>query len=447
MLTVRSVSIRSYRAIERLEFSPRSINVFVGPNNCGKSSILEAIALNLSLNNNFNDYIRKNIWRYLLFSKKYDPQYILFNEAEKGFIECDDHKITIETVEGGFPEGEIGQKVLSFFQGKIDEYLQRGPVMREFQNAYFSDYRNGMKTAGKQTTLLGMFVPFEDSPEDLQDHEMYETAHEFFRDYIDQLKSKILLDIEDREKVIFCGYAGGKLENITISMSIPMMYRSAMDNIMRNFYIQMPGIEIVRGGVRLIPVFQSPEAKKYQTTINFEHSNLPLEINQLHDLVISNNKITQSLGRLKEKIAYFEDIRKTDRGLQIFLKGQSTPLPISSMGDGFSSLLKLTFMNSLAGGGTVILEEPEVSLHPGFIYILCEAILDSSKESQFFISSHSMDFVRALLKVAQWAGRTEDVQIIRMHPMLEVQSLDIEVLSGDEALSAIEEIGRDLRGI
>jgi hypothetical protein len=34
-----------------------------------------------------------------------------------------------------------------------------------------------------------------------------------------------------------------------------------------------------------------------------------------------------------------------------------------------------------------------------------------------------------------------------MHPMLEVQSLDIEVLSGDEALSAIEEIGRDLRGI
>ena len=118
MLNVRSVSIKNYRAIDDLEFSPNSINVFVGPNNCGKSSILEAIALNLSLNNNFNDYIGKNIWHYLLSSKKYDPQYILFNEAEKTLIECDDHTMTIEIVESGFPEGDIGQKILSFFQAK-----------------------------------------------------------------------------------------------------------------------------------------------------------------------------------------------------------------------------------------------------------------------------------------------------------------------------------------
>ena len=45
MLKVYSVSIKNYRAIENLEFSPNSINVFVGPNNCGKSSVLEAIAV------------------------------------------------------------------------------------------------------------------------------------------------------------------------------------------------------------------------------------------------------------------------------------------------------------------------------------------------------------------------------------------------------------------
>ena len=144
---------------------------------------------------------------------------------------------------------------------------------------------------------------------------------------------------------------------------------------------------------------------------------------------------------------YFEDIRKTDEGLQIFLKNQSTPLPISSMGDGFSSLLKLTFMNSLADEGVIILEEPEVSLHPGFIYILCEAILNNSKESQFFISTHSMDFIRALLKVVRWGGRIDDIQIIRMHTRLEIQSPDIEILNGDDAINEIEEIGRDLRGI
>ena len=230
-------------------------------------------------------------------------------------------------------------------------------------------------------------------------------------------------------------------------MTIPIMYRSAIDSITRDFYIQMFGMEIVRGRTKLIPIFQSPKTKKFQTIINFEHSNLPLEINQLHDLVISNNKITKSLEKLKEKIVYFEDIRKTDEGLQIFLKNQSSPLPISSMGDGFSSLLKLTFMNSLADEGVIILEEPEVSLNPGFIYILCEAILNNSKGSQFFISTHSMDFIRALLKVVRWGGRIDDIQIIRMHTRLEIQSPDIEILNGDDAINEIEEIGRDLRGI
>ncbi|MFA5614754.1 MAG: AAA family ATPase [Methanoculleus sp.] len=150
---------------------------------------------------------------------------------------------------------------------------------------------------------------------------------------------------------------------------------------------------------------------------------------------------------LKEKIAYFDDIQKTDKGLQVFLKNQDAPLPVSSMGDGFRSLLSLTFMNSLAGEGVIILEEPEVSLHPGFMYILCEAILKNSKESQFFISTHSMDFVRALLNVLKWEGQTDDIHIIRMFTGLATQSPDIEVLSGDDALNDIEEIGRDLRGI
>ena len=58
-----------------------------------------------------------------------------------------------------------------------------------------------------------------------------------------------------------------------------------------------------------------------------------------------------------------------------------------------------------------------------------------------------MDFIRALLKVVKWGGRIEDIQIIRMHTRLEIQSPDIEILNGDEAINEIEEIGRDLRGI
>ena len=117
------------------------------------------------------------------------------------------------------------------------------------------------------------------------------------------------------------------------------------------------------------------------------------------------------------------------------------------MGEGFNSLLKLTFMNSLLEKGTIILEEPESSLHPGFLFILCEAILNNSKDTQFFISTHSIDFIKTLLKVAEWNNKLDDIQVVRMHLQLDTPNQDIEALSGKIAKEEIEEIGRDLRGI
>lgn len=447
MLKVHSASIKNYRAIENLEFSPNSINVFVGPNNCGKSSVLEAIALNLSLDNNFSDYAGKDVWHYLLSRKTYDPCYMVFSGAKEALIECDDHRVTFEFVERGFPEGESGQKILEYFQDRVDEYLQTGSVMNELQRRYFSDYHKGVDPANRQTTLFGAPVPADDDPEDRHDPEALDTIRESFKNYVVQLRSAILFDVTGRRKVIFCGYTGGKLENITISMDTPAAYRSSIDSVVRDFYVRMLGWEFSGRRMNLIPIFQAPKTGRFQLITNFEHSNPSRELDRLHDLAINSNRIVQSLGMLKEKIAYFDDIQKTDKGLQVFLKNQDAPLPVSSMGDGFRSLLSLTFMNSLAGEGVIILEEPEVSLHPGFMYILCEAILKNSKESQFFISTHSMDFVRALLNVLKWEGQTDDIHIIRMFTGLATQSPDIEVLSGDDALNDIEEIGRDLRGI
>lgn len=41
---VREFTIGAYRGIENLQLNDlRDINIFVGPNNCGKTSILEAI--------------------------------------------------------------------------------------------------------------------------------------------------------------------------------------------------------------------------------------------------------------------------------------------------------------------------------------------------------------------------------------------------------------------
>jgi len=448
MRIVQSISIDNFRAIEKAELSPKSVNILVGPNNCGKSSILEAIALNTSSKRGFTDTIGNNVWYNLLTQKKYEPRFLVFNGAETASIECDNHRVSIEVVDSGFPQDERGQKIQMFFQNKIEEHFQKGSVISDIQEMYFSNYSKEIKNPVKQTTLFELTDSIEENSENFQNIEMYKTINESFKNYLTNLKSSLMIDITKRKKVIFCDYTGDKLESISVSLfslNIPTLSRIS-DNITREFYISTFGIDTIRR-MKVIPIIQSSRGKEYQLIVNFEHSNIPAEISRLHDLVISNNKINQSIDRLKERIEYFEDIRKTDKGLQIFLKNQISPLPISSMGDGFSSLIKLTFMNSLVDGGIIILEEPEVSLHPGFIFILCEAILQNSGESQFFISTHSIDFIQALLKVAKWSDRLDDIQVIRMHSRMDTRTPDIEALTGEEAVVEIKEIGRDLRGI
>jgi AAA15 family ATPase/GTPase len=197
----------------------------------------------------------------------------------------------------------------------------------------------------------------------------------------------------------------------------------------------------------VVNIYQTKKDHSNDLIANLKHSNEPFDLSHLHDLSIESNKINKTRDSLREKIDYFEDIRKTDLGLQIFVKGQKNPLPLSSMGDGFSSLLKLTFMNNFLDNGIIILEEPESSLHPGFLYLLCEAMISNSQESQFFISTHSIDFIKTILKVAEWSNQLSNVQIIRMHSQPDGLNLDLEMISGDCAKDEIENIGRDLRGI
>ena len=44
-MMIDNIKIEGYRAIEKLEISPKRINIFVGANNSGKSSILEFLSL------------------------------------------------------------------------------------------------------------------------------------------------------------------------------------------------------------------------------------------------------------------------------------------------------------------------------------------------------------------------------------------------------------------
>ncbi|MDO8871246.1 MAG: AAA family ATPase [Methanoregula sp.] len=464
MKNIDFISINNYRAIKNIELLPKSINIFVGPNNCGKSSILEAIAMNLSGKNGFTDEGGANIWSFLIASKKYDPDFLFFNNSKQIKIESNNpdktNQIIFETFKEGYPDGETGKIIQNFLQTQVSTFLEKASTISEIKESYLFIPKKNTQTSLRQITIND-FIGHDYSDEYLdnsfkqQYQETDDVLQMSFINYMTYLRDNLIFELFRMKKMVLTGYCNDKIEYIYVYFYNLPIYgpfgsnadknRTAYDNINRRFYMELLGTRVNR--TKLVQVLNTSEKTHKNLITCLRNSNTPSEISYLHDLVIDNNKINETIENLREKIKYFQDVRKTDTGLQIFIRDQKNPLPISSMGDGFNSLLKLTMMNNLLDNGIIILEEPESSLHPGFLFILSEAILNNSKNSQFFISTHSLDFIKSLLKVAEWNNQLDELQIVRMHTRLDFQNQDIECLSGIEAKEELEEIGIDLRGI
>src|SRR5271157_1768142 len=86
MKRIEEIKIQNYRGIDDLEFKPKMINIFVGKNNAGKSSVLNAIFLNLL---GLHEYKKRstnlvtNISNLLVDPLKYE----IFNDHQEGYIE------------------------------------------------------------------------------------------------------------------------------------------------------------------------------------------------------------------------------------------------------------------------------------------------------------------------------------------------------------------------
>jgi len=173
--------------------------------------------------------------------------------------------------------------------------------------------------------------------------------------------------------------------------------------------------------------------------------NIEEDISLLHDKLLSGNKIKDVINVLKKKIPYFEDLRKNDDALVVLLSNATEPLPLSFMGDGFKALLKLEFMAPLVKNGIVLFEEPEISMHPGYLDILADEILSNSENSQFFISTHSLEFIDYLLEKADKKNKLDNINIIRLH-RLNNGEIERQIRNGRESKQKMNDIQIDLRG-
>ena len=82
-MSIQKLVIDGYRGIDRFEYEPNMINVLVGRNGTGKSSILEAIAIAHTAPTGFLDRFGTNVLEMIMEEKGWEPEYLLRVNGER----------------------------------------------------------------------------------------------------------------------------------------------------------------------------------------------------------------------------------------------------------------------------------------------------------------------------------------------------------------------------
>jgi len=169
-------------------------------------------------------------------------------------------------------------------------------------------------------------------------------------------------------------------------------------------------------------------------------------LSRIIDILIKRNielfdKLINMYREAVGKSVRVVDIRVTRERVP-YVRFEEGPLvPYNVLGDGLKLSLFYTFASALVEKGVVFMEEPEVHMHAGLIDVLVHYVVTSPSQ-QYFISTHSLDLIHGLLKLASALDKISEVKVIRLSDC-EV----VDVLHGDEAHFKLEEIGQDLREI
>lgn len=420
---IRKVRIKNYRGLNNIDFSPSSVNIIVGPNSTGKSSILESIGLTISSLNNFEDSLENNLLDVLTIDKEYKPKYFISSgekhceinlEISRDDKESSNLQLSMDIFEKGYPDDEIGVLFFEYVNEYVDKFVKSKlrRTDRILQRRFYDKNIQNIEVEKRLKNIL-----------DILEGEKEKTE-------------------KDAEKIRQKMYSSGKLllssktNNDIINVSVVQLEIDSDFESIQNEFVPFEDTTVYHDEYLaeklFIPMFS-----------NFHMIGYSDDTFDLYKRLVKANKIDKAIETIRTRI-HLKDIREgTDGGLSILQENKES-LPLSLMGDGLNALLRLTFMVTLVSRGIVLLEEPETNLHPYYLEILAEEIIRNSKYSQFFISTHNIELLNYIFNKAEELGSLESINILRLIKLPD-GFIEREVISGNNAKKEIEEIKSDLR--
>jgi len=163
-MSIKKVRIQNYKGLEDLEFEPSRINIFVGRNNTGKSSALEAVALTLSATNGFKDASDEDLLSRVItrrlperWPEELDMlKYFIKLEAKGGYVYADVNgkslRLDLQFFEEDIPESDAGDKFIKF----LEDYSSK-KALRDMQRRLLGYPERGEEEV-EEEGFLGRFL-------------------------------------------------------------------------------------------------------------------------------------------------------------------------------------------------------------------------------------------------------------------------------------------------
>lgn len=398
-MEINKIEISGFKGIKTLSITPKKVNILVGKNNTGKTSLLEAIKYVFDQNELEDPLEEENTELSKLINVRSKEANIRITTKEE-VKSIQFSRITAEEVSQEFPK-------------QIIDGIKKS----------FALIINRESNKNKKSKRPNDDVDLENISTEISDVLNNKLVMQ------EVIKTSVKVTVGDKTTYVFTSVPRELRRSKVVLDHIKRAYP---DNIGLSAFYQI----ILDRSL----AFLEGSSKEHEKIVAFisDLKNLPDNIkkSKINDVqnYLKRNKIVKNLERFDIDELLFKD---------------GSEVPYSFMGDGFKCLVGLLFQISKSNK-IILLEEPENHMHPAYIKETIKYIINFSKENniQFFITTHSLDFLDMLLlnlpKNSYEEFLNKNLNIIRLESFYDdIVADELDFKSAKENLGSIQ---LDLRG-
>jgi len=327
------------------------------------------------------------------------------------------------------------------------EYIQKNKqvfyTFHELNKIYFEKRRNIRKFLNFENTIDNILLNIE---------KIIEIINDIDQTIIDSINTSLEVGLKKNYQITQLKSLINRNQEKNLKLDIKELGSIEIDkNSMINFSFEKKGVQEIQN-VNNIIFFDSPVYIKIRKALERKNSFLdlfsnnenkylkgyPEYIEQLYTFVDKEyidipdfNLISQEI---QEKIFGKLDVSKNGDITYSDTKGNRIPLSLTAMGISNIGLIDLLLRNNVINKGSfLIMDEPEVHLHPEWQVFLAEILYKIAKSgANIILATHSLDFLKAFENILKEENEiAEDIIAINKMPYDETFS----------ELSELEKVG------